>query len=153
MLKFMLTGFIGLFVCIGFVIAQQNPENKAISKIPSAQKLSPLQISIKRGLVIYKKQCLSCHQEDGSGVPGMAPSLTRARSLLRIKSDLIELVLKGVVGNANTGNEVYKNPMASFSHLTDRQIADVLTYIRNSFDNKIVAVNAAEVKVVRAKIK
>ena len=47
--------------------------------------------------------------------------------------------------------ETYTNAMASFSFLNDKQIADVLTFIRNSFHNKASAVSPDEVKVVREK--
>ena len=40
--------------------------------------------------------------------------------------------------------------MASHGDLTDQQIADVLTYVRNSFGNKAAAVTAGEVKAIRA---
>jgi len=43
--------------------------------------------------------------------------------------------------------------MASHADLKDQQIADVLTYIRNSWTNKASAVSVAEVKAIRAKIK
>jgi mono/diheme cytochrome c family protein len=43
--------------------------------------------------------------------------------------------------------------MPSQAHLTDQQIADVLTYIRNSFGNKASVVTPAEVRAVRAKTK
>jgi mono/diheme cytochrome c family protein len=40
--------------------------------------------------------------------------------------------------------------MPAQAHLSDQQVADVLTFVRNSFGNKASAVNAAEVKAVRA---
>jgi mono/diheme cytochrome c family protein len=42
--------------------------------------------------------------------------------------------------------------MAPHSDLTDKQVADVLTYVRNSFGNKGTVITAAEVKAVRAKL-
>ncbi|MBC7654871.1 MAG: cytochrome c, partial [Oligoflexus sp.] len=45
----------------------------------------------------------------------------------------------------------YTNPMPAVNYLSDQQIADVLTYVRNSFGNKASAISAAEVKTVRAK--
>jgi len=50
-------------------------------------------------------------------------------------------------------DEYYSNNMAPHADLTDLQIADVLTYIRNSFGNTGSAVTPAEVKAVRAKAK
>jgi mono/diheme cytochrome c family protein len=43
--------------------------------------------------------------------------------------------------------------MAPHPDLTDQQIADVLTYVRNNFGNKATAITAAEVKAIRAKNK
>ena len=43
--------------------------------------------------------------------------------------------------------------MAPHNHLTDQQIADVLTYIRNSFGNNAIAVTPGDVKYVRARTK
>jgi mono/diheme cytochrome c family protein len=57
--------------------------------------------------------------------------------------------MKGV----DIDDETYNNTMAPHPELTDQQIADVLTYIRNSWTNKASAVSATEVKLVRAKIK
>ena len=47
-------------------------------------------------------------------------------------------------------DEYYSNNMASHKDLSDQQIADVLTYIRNSFGNKASIVTIAEVKAVRS---
>jgi len=56
---------------------------------------------------------------------------------------------------SNTGVTIddieYHNVMASHKDLSDLQIADVLTYVRNSFGNKAKAVTEAEVKAERAK--
>ena len=47
----------------------------------------------------------------------------------------------------------FSNTMPPLKTLTDQQIADVLTYVRNSFGNKASAVGIAEVKALRAKTK
>jgi len=49
--------------------------------------------------------------------------------------------------------EVYDNNMSAHSFLSDQQVADVLTYVRNSFKNKASMVTPAEVKTVRSKLK
>jgi mono/diheme cytochrome c family protein len=104
-----------------------------------------LQASIDRGKIVYTSRCLTCHQVDGSGVPNMNPPLIKTKWVLGDKTALIEIVLKGM----NTGVEIdgmrYHNVMASHADLTDLQIADALTYVRNSFGNKAKAVTVAEV--------
>ena len=136
------------------VFAQQKTENLRAYSLPVTKKISdPLEASIERGLIVYQKECLSCHQEDGSGVQRMFPPLIKTKAVLGKKSYLIQTVLKGSGGINKNMEDIYHNVMAPHNHLTDRQVADVLTYIRNSFGNKVVAVNAAEVKVIRSKIK
>ncbi len=66
------------------------------------------------------------------------------------KTPLINIVLKGLEGLDIEG-ESYSNAMPAHNFLTNQQVADVLTYVRNSFGNKASAITAPEVKVVRAK--
>ena len=63
------------------------------------------------------------------------------------------MVLKGSRGKVEIDGETFHNTMPAQAHLTDQQIADVLTYIRNSFGNKASSVSEKEVKAAREKIK
>lgn len=112
-----------------------------------------LQASMARGKLVYGVNCLSCHQADGGGVPNLNPPLTQTPQLLGSKAALIQMMLKGSKGQVEIDGERFHNIMPAQSHLTDQQIADVLTYVRNSFGNKASAVTPAEVKAVRAKTK
>jgi mono/diheme cytochrome c family protein len=115
-----------------------------------AQTIKP---SIDRGKKIYTTYCLSCHQADGSGVPKMNPPLIKTSWVLGDKKRLINVMLNGMNEKIVIDDEEYENVMASHSFLKDQEIADVLTYIRNSFGNKASAVTAAEVKALRPKAK
>jgi mono/diheme cytochrome c family protein len=114
---------------------------------------SRLSASIDRGKVVYATRCLSCHQVDGGGVQNMNPPLIKTKWVLGDKSQLIQIVLKGLNSGVVIDDIEYHNVMASHKDLTDQQIADVLTYIRNSFGNKARAVTEAEVKAERSKLK
>jgi mono/diheme cytochrome c family protein len=115
-----------------------------------AQNQSGLQASIQRGNKVYYEQCLSCHQADGTGVPNMNPPLIKTAWILGDRSKLIRLVLNGMSGATEIDGETYHNIMAPHKDLSDQQIADVLTYIRNSFGNKASSVSPALVRSVRA---
>ena len=65
---------------------------------------------------------------------------------------MITIVLKGMKG-VDIEDEPYNNTMAAHPELTDQQISDVLTFVRNNWNNKASAVTVAEVKAVRAKTK
>ena len=108
-----------------------------------------VQASISRGKQVYMEQCLSCHQADAGGVQGMNPSLIKAKFVLGDKTKLVKIVLNGLTGVEIDGDS-YNGVMAPHADLTDLQIADVLTYIRNSFGNKASAVTPAQVKAIRA---
>ena len=114
---------------------------------------SPVQASILRGKVVYGANCLSCHQADGYGVGNLNPPLVGTSWVLGNKNALIQMVLKGSQGQVEIDGEKFHNTMPAQAHLTDQQLADVLTYVRNSFGNKASVVTPAEVKAVRAKTK
>ena len=103
------------------------------------------------GKKVYDMYCQACHQADGNGVPRLNPPLAGTVYVTGSKTRLIDIVLKGLTDPLEINGEEYNNPMAAHSFLTDQQIADVLTFIRNSFGNKAGAISVAEVKKQRAK--
>jgi mono/diheme cytochrome c family protein len=109
-----------------------------------------LAASVARGKQVYLAQCLACHQVDAAGVQGMNPPLIKTKFVLGDKPTLVKIVLNGMTGAVDINGDTYHNVMAPHSELTDQQIADVLTYVRNSFGNKASAVTAAQVKAIRA---
>jgi len=117
-----------------------------------AVKKSPFRISMDSGKVVYAKQCLACHQADGLGVPNMNPPLN-GKDVLGDKSKLIEIVIKGLIAHQEIDGQAYQNVMPAHPEMKDSQIADVLTYIRNSFGNKASSVKLSEVKSTRSKLK
>ena len=110
-----------------------------------------LKASIDRGKKVYDTYCLSCHQSDGSGVPKLNPPLIKTHWVTGNKQRLITILLKGMNERIEIDGEEYENVMAPHAFLKDGQIADVLTYIRNSFGNKASLITAAEVKTLRGK--
>ena len=83
----------------------------------------------------------------------MNPPLTGTTYVLGDKTRLIKIVLNGFNERVEIDGDIYSNPMPALNILTDQEIADVLTYVRNSFGNKANAVHASDVKKVRATAK
>lgn len=83
----------------------------------------------------------------------MNPPLIKTEYVLGDKSRLIGIVLKGFNEKIEIDGEKFANPMPELSILKDREIADVLTYVRSNFGNKASAVTVEEVKAVRSKLK
>lgn len=109
--------------------------------------------SVEKGKKIYETYCLTCHQVDGDGVPKLNPPLIKTSYVTGDKKKLIKWVLQGTTEKIEIDGKIYSNNMAPQAYLKDQEIADVLTYIRNSFGNKGSAVTSAEVSTVRSTIK
>ena len=108
-----------------------------------------LKAAIANGQKVYADNCLSCHQADALGVPNMNPPLVKTDYVLGDKVRLIKIVLNGFNESVEINGNTYSNNMPAHDYMTDAQIADVLTYVRNSFGNKAPYVTAAQVKAVR----
>ena len=138
-----------------FVMAQSKTVTKSkikiVEKTNSTLQAANLQSSIDRGKTVYLKYCVSCHQPDGTGVMNMNPPLSNTKWVIGKKDFLVHQILKGSHGTVEIDGDKFQNTMPAQPFLTDEQIADVLTYVRNSFGNKASAVTPAEVKAIRLK--
>jgi nitrite reductase (NO-forming) len=105
--------------------------------------------SVKRGQAVYTSTCVSCHQLNGTGVPGVFPPLAKSDYLMSDAKRAIRTVLHGLEGEITVNGEPYNQQMPSQSHLTDEQVADVLNYVRNNWGNKGPAITAGQVKAER----
>lgn len=123
----------------------------ALISAGAAPSQDGLKESIERGKKVYEGTCLACHQVNGSGVPGMNPPLKKTKWVLGDKKTLINIVLKGFDQEIEINDETYSNVMPALANLSDKEIADVLTYVRNSFGNKASQIHEADVKKVRGK--
>ena len=112
-----------------------------------------LKTQLERGKIVYQKNCLTCHQVNGGGVPKMNPPLINAAFVKGDKKKLIQWVLLGSVEKVPIDGKYYSNNMPPQATLADQDIADVLTYIRNNFKNKAPAITAEDVKNTRAVVK
>jgi len=93
-----------------------------------------------QGEKVYQANCVACHQANGMGVPGAFPALSGSKMVNGPVAEQLKMVLNGKQGTA----------MASFKQLSDIEIAAVVTYERNSWENKTGdVVQAADVKALR----
>jgi cytochrome c len=88
------------------------------------------------GMQLYSKYCLTCHQTDGTGVRGMFPPLAGNDKVTGAPAELIRIVLFGLQGPVKVNGRDYNQPMPPQGYLSDKQIADILNFIRNNWGNK-----------------
>lgn len=106
-----------------------------------------------RGQIVFSTYCMPCHQADGKGVQNLNPPLVKTTYVLGDKKQLIEIVLNGLNKEIVINGETYNGVMASHDYLTNQEIADVLTYIRNSFGNKASMIIPQDIKLARLALK
>ena len=105
---------------------------------------------MQRGAAIYSDACSSCHLENGVGQPRFFPPLGHDAMLQQADPTGVEhLILAGSRVGA-TATRPSPLTMPSFAwKLTDDEIADVSTYIRNSWGNQAAPVSASKVRDLR----
>ncbi|MEQ9824406.1 MAG: cytochrome c [Puniceicoccaceae bacterium] len=108
---------------------------------------------IARGKRIYTNKCQVCHQQTGTGVPGVYPPLAGADWVAKSPDILVRVVLNGLAGEIVVNGNTYNSAMTAFGNdLSDQEIAEVLTYIRNSWGNELPFIEEAEVAAIRAAV-
>lgn len=118
-------------------------------KIASLSK----EIQMEKGRGVFMQTCFVCHQADGQGIPGQIPPIAKSDFFDRMTNDeAIHNIIAGRTGEIVVNQKTYNGTMTPLNYLTDDQIANVLTYVRNSFGNTGSAVKAEDVKRVRATI-
>ena len=98
-----------------------------------------------QGEKVYAANCVACHQANGMGLPGNFPPLSGSKVVNGPKDGQIKQVLAG-----GKGTFTPTSIMPPQSHLSDVEIAAVITYTRNNWANKTGdMVTPAEVKAAR----
>ena len=112
------------------------------------------QDALSRGQTVYMQVCFACHQPTGLGLPGMFPPLAGSDWVAAKKPDrMIRMVLHGLTGPVTINGKPFATPAPLMppqgAALSDTQIADVLTYVRDAYGNKASAVTPEQVAAIR----
>ncbi len=117
---------------------------------PEPAVTPPLPAQMADGEKLYKAACISCHEADGSGAPRIYPPLPGNANLQSADpSSALRIILDGAE-TITTPRAPNKGSMPAYiKKMSDQEIADVTTYIRNSWGNAAPAVTAAQVAKAR----
>lgn len=104
---------------------------------------------IELGKRLFTSVCAACHQPTGRGLPNVFPPLAGSDYLNANKDRAIQTVIFGRQGDVVVNGQKFNNSMPSFP-LNDENIADVLTFVYNSFGNSGLEVTPEEVRALRS---
>lgn len=112
--------------------------------------LPPPPTQMSDGEKVYKSACIACHEADGSGAPRTYPPLPGNANLQSaVAASTLRIILDGAQ-TLTTPRAPNPGSMPAYADkLSDQEIADVTTYIRNSWGNSASAVTAAQVAKAR----
>lgn len=125
------------------------PEGTAMRNTTAAEAVAPSaktkEDRVIQGNIVYNRNCAACHQPSGVGIPQAFPPLAKSDYLNADKVRAIKAVTGGLQGKLMVNGQEYNGVMPSWS-LNDEEIANVLTYVYNSWDNSKLEVTPDEVK-------
>jgi nitrite reductase (NO-forming) len=104
---------------------------------------------VKAGEAHFNGTCSVCHQATGQGLPDVFPPLAGSDFLMADARRAIGVVVNGLSGPVTINGKTFNSVMPPMSQLNDDEIANILTFVRNSWGNSGDAVSADEVKAVR----
>jgi nitrite reductase (NO-forming)/hydroxylamine reductase len=113
----------------------------------------PPKSDAEAGQAAYLANCAACHQPDGSGLAGAFPPLKGSDWLSANTAEtLINAVLTGLSGPMKVSGKDYNGVMPAMSHLSDADIAHILSYVNTGLNSGGAAITAEQVAAVRAEI-
>ena len=129
------------------------PEGNATLTMPTSKNIEKLFASnlkerISAGKMVYEQNCAACHQADGMGLKGAFPPLAKSDYLMADKKRAIGNIINGLEGKVVVNGSEYNGVMPALG-LDDEDVANVLSFIRNSWGNNSDEVTTSEVKAVR----
>lgn len=102
--------------------------------------------TMEKGKQVYEQNCASCHQKNGEGVDGTFPPLAR-NPYLKDTAKLVQTIRTGHSGKITVEGKTFDSTMPPIGkNLSAEQIAQLMTYERNSWGNDYGPVSEAEVK-------
>jgi mono/diheme cytochrome c family protein len=147
-------GYLGAYTHVsGFSFDQTSafagrPEDPRPVIIGPGADLDPFQFAMKKGSSVYNN-CIGCHMPTGMGQPGLVPPLAGSEWVMGGTERIARIAMHGLVGPVTVKGMNFNNAMVP-PPMSDTEISQVLTYVRNSFGNQAPMVTKEMVSKVRA---
>ena len=89
-----------------------------------------------QGKRLYLTHCANCHQKNGEGLAQLYPPLAKSDYLMSDLKRAACIIKNGVEGEITVSGRVFSQPMPGIETLTPIEVAEILTYVSNSWGNK-----------------
>ena len=109
-----------------------------------------LEEQVKAGQALFTGTCSVCHQATGAGLPNVFPPLAKSDYLAADPKRAIDILLHGKTGKITVNGSEYNSVMPPMSQLNDDEVANILTYVLNSWGNPGGRISAGDVSQARS---
>ena len=106
---------------------------------------------VEAGAKLYDTYCVACHQPDGKGDGARFPPIVSTSWVSGNPDRLVSVILNGLQGEIQVDGKTYNGVMPANAFLSDEQVAQLATFLRQNFGNHAQGVSAAEVADQRAR--
>lgn len=97
---------------------------------------APDAATLAKGHSLFENNCSACHQAHGEGMPGVFPNLAKSDFLAADPQRAVHFVLHGHTGQITVNGVTYDGSMPDVgASLSNQDVADILTYVLNSWGN------------------
>ena len=127
------------------------PNLAAVSKATESAASGTLSLEeqVHAGQELFAGTCSVCHQANGAGLPGVFPPLAKSDFLAADLKRAMGIVLHGLNGKVTVNGQEYNSVMPPMNQLNDDEIANILTYVLNSWGNPGGRISKDDVKAQR----
>ncbi len=128
------------------------PNLAAVTQAAAAAKSGDLTVAqqIAAGKALFAGTCSACHQPDGRGLEGVFPPLAKSDYIAADPHRVPHILLGGLSGKITVNGRDYDSVMPPMNQLTDDEIANIATFVLNSWGNPGGRVTKAEAAAIRA---
>jgi nitrite reductase (NO-forming) len=113
------------------------PNLAAVAAAARSAKAGALTVDeqVKAGQALFAGTCSTCHQANGQGLPGVFPPLAKSDYFAKDPMRIADVVLNGLTGTVTVNGQAYNSVMPPMGQLTDDEVANLATYVVNSWGN------------------
>ena len=127
------------------------PNMQAVATAAASAKTGELtlQEQIDAGKALFSGTCSTCHQPEGQGMAGVFPPLAKSDYIAADPKRVPSVILHGMVGPVKVNGEDYNSNMPPMAQLTDDEVANISTYVLNSWGNPGGRISKADAAAIR----
>jgi nitrite reductase (NO-forming) len=127
------------------------PNLAAVTTAAAAHEAGTLtkEDQIKAGQALFAGTCSTCHQANGEGMEGVFPPLAKSSLLTATPKRIVDIMLHGLNGPVTVNGKDYNSTMPAQTQLTDDEVANIGTYVLNSWGNPGGRITKEEVAAQR----